>query len=117
MLNGSVGDGKEARSGVDSRLWLPQRTEAPPLSDKRLAWMEERTDGRHSKGTNIIPFSVHNIDELLGDMGLPLGSSTRFKQWLGPVDPADDQAVTHQLLQRHAAVAPSPPQARPAPSI
>ncbi|MNT96175.1 hypothetical protein D3C72_2382060 [compost metagenome] len=69
--------------------------------------MEERTDGKHSKGTNIIPFSVHNIDELLQDMGLPLGVLTRFKQWLGPVDPSDYAVVTRQLLARHAGASPA----------
>ncbi len=70
--------------------------------DRRLAWMEERTDGKHSKGTNIIPFSVHNIDELLGDMGLQLGPVTRFKQWLMPIDPGDYRVVTRRLLQRYS---------------
>lgn len=85
-------------------LQLPPQEAMNALIDRRLAWMEERTDGKHSKGTNIIPFSVHNIDELLQDMALPLGVLTRFKQWLGPVDPADYAVVTRQLLARHAAV-------------
>lgn len=84
-------------------LQLPLQEAMDALIDRRLAWMEERTDGKHSKGTNIIPFSVHNIDELLQDMGLPLGVLTRFKQWLGPVDPSDYAVVTRQLLARHAA--------------
>jgi len=83
-------------------LQLPPRAEQEALIDRRLAWMEERTDGKHAKGTNIIPFSVHNIDELLQDMGLQLGSLTRFKQWLGPIDPRDYQVATRRLLQRHA---------------
>lgn len=84
-------------------LQLPPQEAMDALIGRRLAWMEERTDGKHSKGTNIIPFSVHNIDELLQDMGLPLGVLTRFKQWLGPVDPSDYAVVTRQLLARHAA--------------
>jgi dimethylaniline monooxygenase (N-oxide forming) len=84
-------------------LQLPPQEAMNALIDRRLAWMEERTDGKHSKGTNIIPFSVHNIDELLQDMELPLGVLTRLKQWLGPVDPADYAVVTRQLLARHAA--------------
>lgn len=83
-------------------LKLPPQAAMNDLIDRRLAWMEERTDGKHSKGTNIIPFSVHNIDELLEDMELPLGVLTRFKQWLGPVDPSDYAVVTRQLLARHA---------------
>lgn len=94
-------------------LQLPRPDQMNAQIDRRLAWMEERTDGKHSKGTNIIPFSVHNIDELLQDMGLPLGVLTRFKQWLGPVDPSDYAVVTRQLLARHAnaTVAVAAPQA------
>ena len=92
---------------------LPPPDQMNAQIDRRLAWMEERTDGKHSKGTNIIPFSVHNIDELLQDMGLPLGVLTRFKQWLRPVDPSDYAVVTRQLLARHAnaTVAVAAPQA------
>ena len=94
-------------------LRLPTAPEMVALIDKRLAWMEERTDGKHSKGTNIIPFSVHNIDELLQDMALSLGSLTRFKQWLGPIDPADYRVVTRRLLQRHGTSAARPVQSDP----
>jgi dimethylaniline monooxygenase (N-oxide forming) len=82
-------------------LQLPPPEQMNTHIDRRLAWMEERTDGKHSKGTNIIPFSVHHIDELLQDMRLPLGRATRFKQWLGPIDPADYAVVTRRLLKRH----------------
>lgn len=95
-------------------LRLPSADAQRAMIDKRLAWMEERTDGKHSKGTNIIPFSVHNIDELLEDMALPLGGLTRFKQWLGPVNPADYQIVTKRLLQRHNGTAKPTVQAVPA---
>lgn len=87
-------------------LVLPSAEQQRQTIASRLAWMEERTDGKHSKGTNTIPFSVHNIDELLRDMKLPRGSLTRFKQWLDPIDPADYAVVTKRLLRRHR-VAPS----------
>jgi dimethylaniline monooxygenase (N-oxide forming) len=90
-------------------LQLPSQADMNAQIDRRLAWMEERTDGKHSKGTNIIPFSVHNIDELLQDMGLPLGAVTRFRQWLEPVNPADYAVVTRQLLARHAGAAAGAP--------
>ncbi len=63
--------------------------------------MHERTDGKHSKGTKIIPFSLHHIDELLHDIGLPLSAFTRFKQWLMPPNPSDYETVTRQLLARY----------------
>lgn len=80
---------------------LPSAVEMNAWIDRRLAWMEQRTGGKHSKGTNIVPFSLHNIDELLQDMGLQLGAVTRFKQWLSPVNPGDYAVVTKRLLERH----------------
>lgn len=85
---------------------LPSETEQRRTVDERLAWMEERTGGKHSKGTNIIPFSVHHIDELLADLGLPLPAPVRLKQWLRPIDPGDFARVTQALLKRHARPAP-----------
>ncbi|MFN5810527.1 MAG: monooxygenase, partial [Burkholderiales bacterium] len=69
----------------------------------RLAWMSERTAGKHSKGTNIIPFSLHHIDELLTDMKLPMDALTRFKQWLLPTNPGDYRYVTRKMLARYKA--------------
>ena len=48
-------------------LKLPAVAEQLRITDERLAWMEERTEGKHARGTNIIPFSMHQIDELLAD--------------------------------------------------
>jgi hypothetical protein len=67
----------------------------------RLVWMEKRTEGKHSKGTNIIPFSVHNIDELLGDLNVQLSSFTRFNQWLLPVNPKDYAKLTRKVIKRN----------------
>ena len=82
-------------------LKLPAPREQDRMIDERLAWMQERTGGKHSKGTNIIPFSVHQIDELLNDMRLPLAAMTRFKQWVMPVNPADFAVATARLLKRY----------------
>jgi dimethylaniline monooxygenase (N-oxide forming) len=49
--------------------------------------MEKRTLGKHSKGTNIIPFSIHHIDELLEDMQMNIDRFTQLKQWLGALQP------------------------------
>ncbi|MEV1076386.1 flavin-containing monooxygenase [Micromonospora parva] len=68
----------------------------------RLAWMAARTNGRHARGTNIIPFSMHNIDEVLDELGLNLGSLTRARQWLFPVDPGSYRGVTAQMIRRTA---------------
>jgi cation diffusion facilitator CzcD-associated flavoprotein CzcO len=71
----------------------------------RLAWMAERTDGRHARGTNIIPFSMHNIDEVLDELGLNLGRLARARQWLLPVDPRSYRKVTARMIRRTAATA------------
>lgn len=91
------------------QLQLPPPAEQSRRIDERLAWMEERTEGKHSKGTNIIPFSVHHLDELLEDLQLRLGTLTRFKQWLLPIDPGDFAPATTHLLARHAARSVHPP--------
>ncbi len=69
--------------------------------DERLEWMENRTDGKHSKGTNIIPFSIHHIDELLEDMDMNVGRLTRFKQWLGALHPKVYANILPTLQKKH----------------
>ena len=66
---------------------LPSSAEQNRDIDERLAWMEKRTLGKHSKGTNIIPFSIHHIDELLEDMQMNIDRFTQLKQWLGALQP------------------------------
>lgn len=73
------------------------------MIDQRLASMRSRIAGKHAEGTNIIPFSVHQLDELMADMKLSLGAATRFKPWLLPVDPRDFAGAAQRLLTRHAA--------------
>jgi hypothetical protein len=58
------------------------------------------TGGTHARGTNIIPFSLHNIDEMLSDLGTGIGRS-RFAEWLLPVDPGAYRRVTKELMARH----------------
>ncbi|MBM0206218.1 NAD(P)/FAD-dependent oxidoreductase [Micromonospora sp. STR1s_5] len=68
----------------------------------RLFWMTKRTNGRHARGTNIIPFSMHNVDEVLDELGLNVGPLTRARQWLFPVDPGSYRTVTAQMIRRTA---------------
>lgn len=86
-------------------LSLPPAAEQRRLVDVRLRWMEERTRGRHARGTNIIPFSLHNIDEVLGDIGANIGPLRRSLQWLLPVDPGAYRGVTRRLVATRATVA------------
>ena len=77
---------------------LPPREEALAEVDARLAWMEERTSGRHAHGTNVIPFSMHTIDELLADVDRDVSRPRRALQWLLPVDPAAYAPVVRDVV-------------------
>lgn len=81
-------------------ITLPPLEERRSHVQKRLRWMKERTEGKHARGTNIIPFSMHNVDEMLNEMGLNVSALTRFKQWLTPANAKDYQSVTKVLLKR-----------------
>jgi dimethylaniline monooxygenase (N-oxide forming) len=86
---------------LGGQLRLPAEKEQRRIVAERLSWMEARTEGRHAKGTNLIPFSLHHLDELLADLDLPLSPLTRFKQWFWPIDPRDFAWITPSLLGRH----------------
>lgn len=90
-------------------LKLPPKEERLAHIKKRLKWMEERTEGKHARGTNIIPFSMHNVDEMLGDIGIDVSRMTRFKQWLLPPNAKDYRMVTTRLLKRQRARVPAMP--------
>ncbi|WP_125776725.1 flavin-containing monooxygenase [Antribacter gilvus] len=93
--------------------YLAGLVELPPLDERRrlvaerVHWLQERTNGRHARGTNVIPFSLHNIDETLGDLGLDIGSAAKLKQWLLPVDPTAYRGMTARLRQRIVERAPA----------
>jgi dimethylaniline monooxygenase (N-oxide forming) len=81
-------------------LTLPSAQTQRDVTDKRLRWMEERTEGKHARGTNIIPFSMHQVDELLEDMGLSIGGMQRFMEWQMPVKPGNYARVAKDLHNR-----------------
>lgn len=80
----------------------------PPLAQRRrevqerLRWMEERSDGKHARGTNLVPFSMHNVDESLANMGLQVSRVQRAKEWLLPTNPQNYKFVAKKLLSRTA---------------
>lgn len=84
---------------------LPSRERMREQLRTRLAWMAARTNGQHARGTSIIPFSMHNIDDVLDDLGLNLGPLARARQWLLPVDPRAYRRVTPRMIRRTAATA------------
>ncbi|MGI5132949.1 flavin-containing monooxygenase [Pseudonocardia sp. CA-107938] len=67
---------------------------------EQLAFMDAATDTHHCRGTKIIPFSLHNVDEVLGDLGLNIPRRIRAAHWLNPVDPKAYRPITPALLQR-----------------
>lgn len=82
---------------------VPSVEEMEAHVSARVAWLRERTDGHHARGTNIIPFSMHNIDEVLGDVGLDVSKRTKAAQWLLPINPKAYASVTPRLVEKLAA--------------
>jgi hypothetical protein len=66
----------------------------------QLAFMDVATDKHHCRGTKIIPFSLHDVDEVLGDLGLSIPRRVRAGHWLNPIDPAAYAGLTPALLAR-----------------
>jgi hypothetical protein len=91
-------------------LWIARflsgHIELPPVDrqraeiQERLRWMEKRTNDHHARGTNVIPFSMHNIDEMLADIGIDVGAATRALQWLLPINPLAYGRLFAELRER-----------------
>ncbi|HEX4060605.1 MAG TPA: NAD(P)/FAD-dependent oxidoreductase [Streptosporangiaceae bacterium] len=77
---------------------------------EQLAFMDDATDTHHCHGGKIIPFSLHNVDEVLGDLGVNISAGVRAWHWLMPVDPAAYRRITPAVLAR----LPSVPEEAPA---
>jgi cation diffusion facilitator CzcD-associated flavoprotein CzcO len=73
----------------------------------QLAFMDAATSGHHCQGTKIIPFSMHNVDEVLGDLGLNISARVRASHWINPIDPAAYRGVTPALLKRLSSATPA----------
>jgi cation diffusion facilitator CzcD-associated flavoprotein CzcO len=81
-------------------LTLPPEPEMRQAVVDQLAFMDEATNRHHCRGTKIIPFSIHNVDEVLNDVGLNIGARTRAAHWLNVVNPSAYRDVTPGLLRR-----------------
>jgi hypothetical protein len=96
-------------------LWiaadLAGALELPPVEQRRqavvaqLAFMDVATNTHHCRGTKIIPFSMKNVDEVLGDLDLQIPKATRASHWLNPISPAAYGKLTPWLLERLAGLA------------
>jgi hypothetical protein len=79
---------------------LPQPGAMRRQVAEQLAFMDVATDTHHCHGGKIIPFSLHNVDEVLGDLGVNISAAVRAWHWLMPVDPAAYRRVTPAVLRR-----------------
>ena len=91
---------------------LPDAAAMRQAVTEQLAFMDVATDGHHCRGTKIIPFSMHNVDEVLGDLDLNISAGVRASHWLNPINPAAYRRITPALLKRLAARATPPRPAR-----
>jgi cation diffusion facilitator CzcD-associated flavoprotein CzcO len=70
----------------------------------QLAFMDTATNTHHCRGTKIIPFSMHNVDEVLSDLDVNIKKRVRASHWLNPVDPAAYRSITPTVLGRLSGV-------------
>lgn len=82
-------------------LNLPSEAEMIRITSEHLKWSKERTNGKNSRGTNIIPFTMNHVDELLVDIGLDVSKLNKFSRWFSPTAPADYQKVIYQAVDRY----------------
>lgn len=65
-----------ATSSEASALWigaylsrgesiLPAEEEQKRITQQKLEWLDVRCQDKHCNGTNVVPFSLHSIDEVL----------------------------------------------------
>ncbi|MDO0929955.1 NAD(P)/FAD-dependent oxidoreductase [Streptomyces sp. TG1A-8] len=94
---------------------LPSAPEMRRAITEQVAFMDTVTDGHHCHNTKIIPFSIHNVDEVLSDLGLNIKPRIRAAHWLAPVDPAAYRHVTPALLERLRSAKSLPSPAEPIP--
>ncbi|AZI35538.1 putative flavin-containing monooxygenase [Caenibius tardaugens NBRC 16725] len=85
------------------RVTIPDAQTQNAWIDRRLSWMDQRTNGKHCKGTNIVPFSLHHIDEILGDIDLTLPAHVRLGQWFKSVDARQFGHLSGKLIARRQA--------------
>jgi len=82
------------------RITLPPREQMRAETAARLAFLADALDGHHARGGYVLPFSMHQLDEMLADLGTDVGRTTRLRQWLLPVDPSAYRSVTANLAAR-----------------
>jgi glycine/D-amino acid oxidase-like deaminating enzyme len=79
---------------------LPDRADMRQAVVDQLAFMDTATDRHHCRGTKIIPYSMHNVDEVLADLDITIKARVRASHWLNPVNPAAYKGITSAVLNR-----------------
>jgi hypothetical protein len=79
---------------------LPEAVQMRHQVVDQLAFMDAATDTHHCCGGKIIPFSLHNVDEVLGDLHVNISPAVRAWHWLMPVDPAAYRYITRAVLNQ-----------------
>ena len=69
---------------------------------EQLAFMDVATNRHHCRGTKIIPYSLHNVDEVLGDLDANISARVRASHWLNPVNPKAYRRVAPTVIKRLA---------------
>ena len=110
MISERTGVVNRARNAARSRsaptagmCSVPEAEEMRAEAQAETTWLRERTGGKHARGTSVVPFSMHNIDEVLGDVGVDVSGATKAKQWLLPLNPSDYKSLTPKLAKKLAA--------------
>jgi cation diffusion facilitator CzcD-associated flavoprotein CzcO len=79
-------------------LHLPDTPQRRRAVIDQLAFMDRAAGGHHCRGTKIIPFSMHNLDEVLGDLGVNIPAAVRASHWINPIAPAAYATITPRVL-------------------
>jgi cation diffusion facilitator CzcD-associated flavoprotein CzcO len=79
---------------------LPDHAAMQTAVIEQIAFMDEATNRHHCRGGKIIPFSLHNVDEVLNDLELNIPGRVRASHWLNPIDPTAYRDVTPRLIRQ-----------------
>lgn len=85
---------------IAGTLRLPADDEQRRVAAAQIAFMDTATAGHHNHGGKIIPFSMHNVDDVLSDLRLGIPRRTRALQWLDMIDPAAFRQIGPTVLRR-----------------
>ena len=92
-------------AAVWTAAYLAGVLDVPSLEERRvmvqleLELMAQRTNGRNAHGTSVVPFSIGNIDAMVGDFDIALPRRTMVAQWFRRVRPEDYEDLLRAVLK------------------